>query len=36
MDPDENEVYEGDCRQIIYLPTEAGIPILEAGRVAGK
>lgn len=25
----------GDIRQIIYVPTEAGIPILEAGRVGG-
>lgn len=26
----------GTTREVIYVPTEAGIPIMEAGRVAGQ
>lgn len=27
---------EGATPQVVYVPTEAGLPILEAGRIAGK
>jgi vacuolar-type H+-ATPase subunit H len=26
----------GDAKEVIYIPTEAGMPILEAGRVGGE
>ena len=29
-------VQDGNIRQIMYIPTEAGIPITEAGRFAGR
>lgn len=27
---------EGSTPQVVYVPTEAGLPILEAGRMNGK